>query len=75
MARRALVTSLVVNVVAIFVDVLIVAGVAVSGWVVLAIGLLPPTVYIIAVRLMATERRNAATLRGLVSGILGVNSK
>ena len=66
---------MVVNIVALFMDGLIVAGVAVSGWVVLALGLLPATVYIIAVRLMATERRNSATLRGLVSGILGVNSK
>jgi len=75
MVRRALIASLIVNMAALFIDGLIVAGVAVSGWVVLILFLLPATVYIIALRLMATERRNTATLRGLVSGILGVNSQ
>ena len=75
MVRRALITLLIVNMAALFIDGLIVAGVTVSGWVVLALCLLPATVYIIALRLIATERRNTATLRGLVSGILGVNTK
>lgn len=64
--------SLAVNLVAIGVDVAILAGLRVPALAMVLLVIFPPTVWIIAVRLHATERRHWATLRQLHHGTLGL---
>ena len=75
MVRRAFVTSLIVTIAALFTDGLILGGGRVPGAVMFVLCFLPITVYIVAKRLMAAERRNRETIRTMYAGLLRIISK